>query len=293
MSEVRVSPDVLRWARARSGLGFDDSQGRFPKLPAWEAEVTQPTLKQLETCARATPMPFGSPSLPEPPETRFPFAAFRTVESRRPQGISLELIDTIHIMRRRQAWLREERMEAEAAPVSLVGAARLSDDPEAIGYEKPGSDAYDEALALFPEDVCGFLKDTQPVKWAALEALLSTKTEMTLLSRLSKELVSKGTLHDLRHGCKYCGKTFRIAWFRPNTKMNPEATEYYVGNQLTVTRQVAFTSVMKRPDGKNRSCVIDVTLAVNGIPVVTAECGVSNSNVNCGRKTSYEFATRY
>ena len=28
---------------------------------------------------------------------------------------------------------------------------------------------------------------------------------------------------------------------------------------------------MKRADGKNRRCVIDVTLAVNGIPVVTAE----------------------
>ena len=38
-------------------------------------------------------------------------------------------------MRRRQTWLREERIEAEAPPVSLVGAARLSDDPEATGRE--------------------------------------------------------------------------------------------------------------------------------------------------------------
>ena len=135
MSEVRVSPDVLGWARERAGLGFDDLQGRFPKLADWEAEVTQPTLKQLENFARATRVPFGFLFLPEPPEMRLPFADFRTVESRRPQGISLELIDTIHIMRRRQTWLREERMEAEAAPVSLVGAARLSDDPEATGRE--------------------------------------------------------------------------------------------------------------------------------------------------------------
>ena len=40
---------------------------------------------------------------------------------------------------------------------------------------------------------------------------------------------------------------------------------------MTITRQVAFTSVMKKADGKNRRCIIDVTLAVNGIPVVTAE----------------------
>ncbi|OOW85213.1 restriction endonuclease subunit R [Xanthomonas axonopodis pv. clitoriae] len=34
---------------------------------------------------------------------------------------------------------------------------------------------------------------------------------------------------------------------------------------------MSFTSVLKRPDGKPRRCVIDVTLAVNGLPVVTAE----------------------
>ena len=49
------------------------------------------------------------------------------------------------------------------------------------------------------------------------------------------------------------------------------SAENYAKNRLTVTRQVAFTSVMKKPDGKNRRCVIDVTLAVNGIPVLTAE----------------------
>ena len=81
MSEVRVSPDVLGWARERAGLGFDDFQGRFPKLAAWEAEITRPTLKQLENFAKATRVPFGFLFLPEPPEMRLPFADFRTVES--------------------------------------------------------------------------------------------------------------------------------------------------------------------------------------------------------------------
>ena len=62
-----------------------------------------------------------------------------------------------------------------------------------------------------------------------------------------------------------------MAYFRPNTRMNPEAAEHYAENRLTITRQVAFTSVMKKADGNNRRCIIDVTLAVNGIPVVTAE----------------------
>ena len=139
------------------------------------------------------------------------------------------------------------------------------------GYEKRSPNAFDEVIALFPDDVSGFLKDGQPAKWEALEALLGPKTAATVLDSLSKELELKGTLHVLRHGFKCYGKTFRMAYFQPNTRMNPEAAENYAKNRLTITRQVAFTSVMKKADGKNRRCIIDVTLAVNGIPVVTAE----------------------
>ena len=139
------------------------------------------------------------------------------------------------------------------------------------GYEERNPNAFDEELALFPDDVSGFLKDSQPTKWKALEALLGPKTAATVLDTLSKELGLKGTLHVLRHGFKCYGKTFRMAYFQPNTTMNPEAAENYARNRLAITRQVAFTSVMKRADDKNRRCIIDVTLAVNGIPVVTAE----------------------
>ena len=139
------------------------------------------------------------------------------------------------------------------------------------GYEKRSPSAFDEALALFPDDVCSFLKETQPTKWKALEALLGPKTAATVLDSLSKELALKGTLHVLRHGFKCYGKTLSMAWFRPNTTMNPEAAQNYAGNRLTVARQVGFTSVMKTAAGKNRRCIIDVIVAVNGIPVVTAE----------------------
>ncbi len=139
------------------------------------------------------------------------------------------------------------------------------------GYERRNPSVYDEAIALFPDDVTGFLKDSQGAKWDALKVLLVEKTASTVLDSLSKELELKGTLHVLRHGFKCFGKTFRMAYFRPNTRMNPEAAENYAKNRLTITRQVAFTSVMKKADGKNRRCIIDVTLAVNGIPVVTAE----------------------
>ncbi|WP_111782193.1 type I restriction endonuclease subunit R [Agrobacterium radiobacter] len=149
-----------------------------------------------------------------------------------------------------------------AIEAGLVGAG---------GYAMRSPAAYDESLALFPGDVTGFLRDSQAARWAQLEALLGAKTEATVLDSLAKELDIKGTLHVLRHGFKCYGKTFRLAYFRPNSGMNPEAAASHAANRLTITRQVAFNSVMKGADGKNRRCIIDVTLSLNGLPVATAE----------------------
>jgi len=150
----------------------------------------------------------------------------------------------------------------EAIEAGLVAAGR---------YEKRPPSAYDAERALFPDDVLGFLQDTQPVKWAALETLLVGRTSETVLDALSRELAVKGTLHVLRHGFRCYGKTLRLAYFRPNSGMNPEAAARYARNRLTLIRQVAFNSALKRPDGKPRRCILDVTIAVNGLPVVTAE----------------------
>ena len=155
-----------------------------------------------------------------------------------------------------------ERDFETAVEAGLTGAG---------GYETRSPSGFDEARALFPADVTGFLKDSQPARWGQLEALLGEKTETTVLDSLTKELDVKGALHVLRHGFKCYGKTFRLAYFRPNSGMNPEAAALYACNRLTITRQVTFTSVLKRADGKNRRCIIDVTLSVNGLPVATAE----------------------
>lgn len=139
------------------------------------------------------------------------------------------------------------------------------------GYVRRSPADFNEDLCLFPADVLGFIRDTQTQKWDQLEALLKGQTADQVLSDLTKELATKGTLHVLRHGFRCYGKTLRLAYFQPNTGMNPETTALYAKNRLTITRQVAFTSVKKAPGGKAKRCILDVTLAVNGLPVATAE----------------------
>ncbi len=135
MERVKVSPTVLRWARKRASLEIADLQTKFQKLPEWELGTVYPTMKQLEEFAKATRVPFGFLFLPKPPSIRLPFPDFRTVYSTQPQDVSPELMESIQTMQRRQAWLREERIEVAAEPLPFIGSAKLSDDPVAIGKE--------------------------------------------------------------------------------------------------------------------------------------------------------------
>lgn len=135
MNRVSVKPQMIRWARERADLAVEDLSKKFPKLAAWERGEAQPTLKQLETFSKATCVPFGYLFLPEPPEERLPIPDFRTVSGKEVRRPSPDLLDTIYAMQRRRSWLRETLIEDEAEPLTFVGSALLSDDPEAIGRE--------------------------------------------------------------------------------------------------------------------------------------------------------------
>ncbi|MFW6106845.1 MAG: ImmA/IrrE family metallo-endopeptidase, partial [bacterium] len=126
---------LLRWARERVGRRVEDFGKRFKKLAEWERGETQPTLKQLEDFARATYVPFGYFFLPEPPEEHIPIPDLRTIRDEAISHPSPDLLDTIHAMERRQAWLREDLIECEAEPLDFVGSARVSDDPQGVGRE--------------------------------------------------------------------------------------------------------------------------------------------------------------
>ena len=131
------------------------------------------------------------------------------------------------------------------------------------GWARGTNAEWNVDLGLFPPRVFAFLQHTQQALWDALRAQHGANLEPMLLATLVKELEAKGSLEVLRHGFKFYGKTFRLAYFKPAHGVNPETLELYGHNQLTVTRQV--------PCHPGDHATLDMVLAVNGLPVATIE----------------------
>jgi Zn-dependent peptidase ImmA (M78 family) len=131
MNRVEVKPEMLRWARERSGRSAASLRERLPKLELWERGEASPTLKQLEDFAKATYTPLGYLFLREPPIERVPIPDFRTLGNERVGHPSPDLLETIYICQQRQEWYRDFARSTGEAPLAFVGSARLGNDIEA------------------------------------------------------------------------------------------------------------------------------------------------------------------
>ncbi|UZJ24516.1 DEAD/DEAH box helicase family protein [Rhodococcus antarcticus] len=133
------------------------------------------------------------------------------------------------------------------------------------------SKGYDRERALFPEDVFGWLSDTQPDSLAKVVKAGSpdeSKQRSYLLDRLVKVLDTPvtnggGTLNVLRNGFKQVSAKFEMAQFKPETTLNATDVDRYAKMRVRVVRQVYFSTADKRS--------VDLALFVNGLPVATLE----------------------
>nr|WP_218280615.1 hypothetical protein [Verrucomicrobium spinosum] len=82
------------------------------------------------------------------------------------------------------------------------------------GYQSLGGASFDRDLALFPEEVLAFIRETQPKVWEKLEQLHGKKTGEQIIRDLAKWMDSHGCLATLRHGFKCYGRTLRVAYFK-------------------------------------------------------------------------------
>ena len=119
-----VNPELIRWAIARSGLAIDELAEAFPKLGQWQSGEQLPTMRQLELFARKTMTPLGYLFLGSPPDEKLPIPDFRTVGDRPIGHSSPNLIETIQVMQRRQAWMRDYVVEQGQEELQFIGSVR-------------------------------------------------------------------------------------------------------------------------------------------------------------------------
>ena len=127
---------------------------------------------------------------------------------------------------------------------------------------------YDRERALFPEDIFGWLEDTQPNELAKAIKSGSRTERGQVLDRLVKVLdtpleAGGGGLNALRKGFSHISARFDLAQFKPDSTLNAATVDRYQKMRLRVMRQVHYSTSTQHS--------LDLVLFVNGLPVATLE----------------------
>ena len=137
---LTLKPKVLRWARERAGLDPAALAKKVggnvtaERVEQWEGTGTL-TFTQAKRLAHVTHTPEGFLYLPEPPDDRLPIPDFRTVGDQPVRRPSPDLLDSVQMMQRRQAWMRDFLIEEGEPPLPFVGSATLGTPPEKVALE--------------------------------------------------------------------------------------------------------------------------------------------------------------
>lgn len=170
--QITLQPDVLRWARERSKLQPEELAKKMgvkqpERVLKWEDDGVI-SVAQVDKLAKCTYTPLGFLYSKEPPDERLPIADFRTREGTPPP--SPDLLETVYLMLRRQAWMRDELIEQGAESLDFVGAYGLDSEPRHV------ANAMREVLQL-------------PGGWARAEG-----TKSDALKRLKNQFDAAGVL---------------------------------------------------------------------------------------------------
>ena len=123
---------------------------------------------------------------------------------------------------------------------------------------------YDIEHALYPEDLVGWLQETQEDKWTKLVAANGVKAVDVLMARLAQALEEKGTIHTLRRGFAIAGcGHIDLSEAAPEDKRNDKVVARYAANRLRVVPQLKYHPA--------REFAIDLVFFFNGLPVATLE----------------------
>lgn len=135
---------------------------------------------------------------------------------------------------------------------------------EKQGWLVGHTDHYDKERALYPEDLIGFIQETQPKEWQKFATIFPNETTYHFLNMVKRHLEQYDTLWCLRHQLADRGVKFTLCSFMPDHELNPDTLLNYQKNRLRVVPELIYS-----PHGYDGR--IDLVLFVNGLPVATLE----------------------
>ncbi|MBS4535190.1 type I restriction endonuclease subunit R [Clostridium sp. D2Q-14] len=139
------------------------------------------------------------------------------------------------------------------------------------GYIEGFNRNYDVDYAIDTKCLFDFLETTQEKKMNRLKDIYINNYKSKIIDNLDRNLRTKGSIDVLKHGIKDYGVKLDLAYFKPPTDLNPEQFILYKQNILSVTEELKY-------QGDKR---IDLSLFLNGIPIITMELKNSFTNQNC------------
>ena len=123
--QMRLAPEVLRWARKRASIRVEDLAKKIPvkseKVEEWERTGCI-SRNQAERLSVSTYTPFGYLFMKKPIREDLPIPDFRTRGNNpRQRCPSPGLLSTIYSMQRRRDWMRDYMIEYGVKPPGFVG----------------------------------------------------------------------------------------------------------------------------------------------------------------------------
>ena len=131
-----ITPKVLIWGRESAKMSVEIAAAKVlvavEKLVEWEAGVSQPTIRQAQTLAKAYKRPFALFFLPEVPRDFHPLQDYRKSDSKELTTSSIFIIREIQ---QKQAWISEVYNESGEEKLKFVGRFNINDDPQIVAKD--------------------------------------------------------------------------------------------------------------------------------------------------------------
>lgn len=120
---------------------------------------------------------------------------------------------------------------------------------------------FDREFCINTKQVLAFIATTQKDAYE----MIQKKGERPFLVRLDEKIKELGVIEVLSKGVKHFDKTIALFYRKPSSVYNTKDADRYAANVFSVTQELVYSS---DSNNKNR---LDLTVFVNGIPVITCE----------------------